>query len=65
MKHIVKDQDTPLFEKWMALANEDWKPTYKDLRDPEKKEVKKSLMKEQGHICCYCERRLTDEDSHI
>ena len=22
-------------------------------------------MKEQGHICCYCERRLTDGDSHI
>jgi uncharacterized protein (TIGR02646 family) len=22
-------------------------------------------MEEQGHICCYCERRLTDNDSHI
>lgn len=22
-------------------------------------------MKEQGYICCYCERRLTDDDSHI
>ncbi|MEA1907846.1 MAG: retron system putative HNH endonuclease [Euryarchaeota archaeon] len=65
MKHIVKDQNTPLFDKWMALANEDWQPTYEDLRDPEKKEVKESLMTEQGHICCYCERRLTDDDSHI
>ena len=65
MKHIVKDQDTPEFDKWKALANEDWQPTYENLRDPEKKEVKDSLMKEQGYICCYCERRLTDDDSHI
>ena len=65
MKHILKDQNTPLFEKWKALANDDWQPTYEYLSNPEKKEVKDSLMKEQGYICCYCERRLTDEDSHI
>lgn len=65
MKHIVKDRNTPSFDEWMVLASEDWKPIYVDLRDPEKKEVKESLMKEQGYICCYCERRLTDEDSHI
>ena len=65
MKHIVKDQNTPLFGKWNALANDDWQPTYDDLGDPEKKEVKDSLIKEQGYICCYCERRLIDGDSHI
>jgi len=65
MKHIVKNQNTPGFDKWKASANENWQPTYESLRDPEKKEVKDSLMKEQGKICCYCERRLTDEDSHI
>ncbi|MGP8329416.1 MAG: retron system putative HNH endonuclease [Methanosarcinaceae archaeon] len=65
MKHIVKDQNTPLFAKWMALANDDWQPTYEDLRGAEKKEVKSSLMNEKGKICCYCERRLADEDSHI
>ena len=65
MKHIVKNQNIPTFDEWMTLANEDWKPTYADLRDPEKKEVKESLMNEQGYICCYCERRLTDADSHI
>ena len=65
MKQIVKDQNTPDFDKWKALANEDWQPTYENLRDPEKKEVKDSLMKEQGYICCYCECRLTDDDSHI
>ena len=65
MKHIVKDQDTPGFDKWKTSVNENWQPTYDGLRDPERKEVKDSLMKEQGKICCYCERRLTDEDSHI
>ncbi len=65
MKHIVKDQNTPGFDKWKVLVNEDWQPTYEDLRGKEKNEVKDSLMKEQGYICCYCERRLTDDDSHI
>lgn len=27
--------------------------------------VKDSLMLEQGSICCYCERRLETDDSHI
>ncbi len=61
MKQIVKDQNTPDFDDWKASVNENWQPTYDGLRDPEKKEVKDSLMKEQGYICCYCERRLTDE----
>ncbi|MCG7849073.1 MAG: TIGR02646 family protein [ANME-2 cluster archaeon] len=65
MKHIVKDKDTPEFDKWKALDDYEWKKTYDDLVNPEKKEVKDSLMKEQGYICCYCERRLTDDDSHI
>jgi len=65
MKHIVKDQDTPGFDEWNARANDDWQPTYEDLSGTIKEEVKNSLMKEQGYICCYCERRLTDDDSHI
>ena len=65
MKHIVKNQNTPEFDEWKTSANEDWQPTYEDLRDPEKKEVKDSLLTEQGHICCYCERRLIDGNSHI
>jgi uncharacterized protein (TIGR02646 family) len=65
MKHIVK-QDEPLaFTDWKALSNDDWKPTYSDLSGETKKAVKDTLMAEQGHICCYCERRLMDNDSHI
>ncbi|MRG77338.1 MAG: TIGR02646 family protein [ANME-2 cluster archaeon] len=65
MKHIAKDQNTPDFDKWKASANDNWQPTYEDLSGTTKKEVKYSLMKEQGYICCYCERRLTDDGSHI
>ena len=65
MKHIVKVQDTPFFDEWKAIDDHEWKKTYDDLVNPEKKEVKDSLMKEQGYICCYCERRLTNDYSHI
>ncbi|WP_027185387.1 retron system putative HNH endonuclease [Desulfovibrio inopinatus] len=65
MKHIVKGAEPEVFTEWKALANEDWQPTYDDLRSKEKKAVKKALMQEQGYICCYCERRLVDNDSHI
>lgn len=65
MKTICK-QDAPLeFSDWKARANTDWQPTYDDLRGAEKKALKQSLMAEQGFICCYCERRLVDDDSHI
>ena len=65
MKYIEKGDEPEDFRAWKALANESWRPTYADLRGTEKKAVKKSLMTEQGYICCYCERRLLDGDSHI
>lgn len=65
MKHIVKQREPEAFTDWRALANENWQPTYGDLVGEPKKAVKKALMAEQGYICCYCERRLNDDDSHI
>jgi len=65
MKHIVKQSEPQVFADWKALANEDWQPTYADLSGDTKKAVKAALMAEQGFICCYCEQRLTDVDSHI
>ena len=47
------------------MRNTDWQPTYRDLPSDVKRAVKAALMAEQGYICCYCERRLLDEDSHI
>lgn len=65
MKYIVKNVEPQAFTDWKALANEDWKPSYDKLSGVEKQVVKTALMQEQGYLCCYCERRLTDEDSHI
>ena len=65
MKHIAKQGEPQSFSDWKALANDDWQPTYGDLSGATKNDVKAALMAEQGYICCYCERRLADSDSHI
>ncbi|ANB01736.1 retron system putative HNH endonuclease [Ectothiorhodospira sp. BSL-9] len=65
MKHVKKRQEPEAFTQWKALANEDWQPTYDDLIGEPKAAVKGALMQEQGYLCCYCERRLTEADSHI
>lgn len=46
------------------------KEGYDLLRNPLKKEVRNSLMKEQGHLCTYCMRcipdeRITEEDKDL
>ncbi len=65
MKHITKQPEPRALSGWKALANTNWQPTYADLSGETKKAVKQALMKEQGYLCCYCERRLTENDSHI
>ena len=65
MKYIVKQNEPEDFTKWKALKNEEWTPTYDKLSGVVKIAVRQALMTEQGYICCYCERRLTDNDSHI
>lgn len=37
------------------------KEGYAELRNPLKSEIRESLMKEQGHLCAYCMRRIPDE----
>lgn len=67
MKFIVKDaelqelidwkQDDKMFQrgnpKWDRLT-----PLVKD-------KIRESLKREQGYICCYCERELIPNDYHI
>ncbi len=65
MKCIVKQEEPAAFAEWKALKNDEWSPTYGKLSGDVKNIVKMALMAEQGYICCYCERRLTDNDSHI
>jgi len=65
MKHIVKQPEPEAFSEWKAMANKDWMPTFSLLGGELKKGVKHALMAEQGFLCCYCERKLSDNDSHI
>ncbi|MEB3356020.1 MAG: retron system putative HNH endonuclease [Synechococcales bacterium] len=54
------------------MANENWQPSWKDLRDDKikpdfkpKTVLHESLLWEQGYICCYCGRRICRASSHI
>lgn len=69
MRYIEKTDEPAEFAAWKRsgerLGNPDWTPSYDLLRNPEKSSVKRSLMAEQRGVCCYCERPITDDESHI
>ena len=65
MKYIKKGEEPEIFSAWKARANDEWTPKWDDLRSPEKPEVHKALLQEQGYICCYCGRRIDRSESHI
>ncbi len=65
MKYIRKSEEPESFTAWKKLVNDDWKPSWDDLRKPQKTDVHNSLLQEQGFICCYCGRQINDENSHI
>jgi hypothetical protein len=61
VKYIVKQAEPQAFTDWKRRPR-----TYERFKKsaPIKEVVKDSLMQEQGYLCCYCERRLINEDSH-
>lgn len=61
MKYIVKGSEPQSFTQWKQGAVKE----YTTLRNPVKANLKQTLIEEQGHICCYCERRLVNDDCHI
>ncbi len=66
MRYIRKGDEPESLANLKALANEDWKPTYKDdCRGEVKTQLHNALLQEQGYICCYCGMSITKEDSHI
>lgn len=62
MRHIVKSDEPQGFTKWKAANPE---AEYENLSRHVKSWLKDSLISEQKGICCYCERRITKETSHI
>lgn len=65
MKYFKKGAEPQELIDWKNQQTEDWIPTFDDLRGAEKEFVYDALKKEQGYICCYCERELRDNDYHI
>lgn len=65
MKHIQKGPEPHQLTEWKALENDNWQPDYSSMGSQLKDVVKSSLIREQGGLCCYCERRLMFKDSHI
>lgn len=65
MKRVIKGTEPASFTQWKALANEEWAPTYRELRHPQKGELHISLLQEQGYACCYCGDKITPDSSHI
>jgi uncharacterized protein (TIGR02646 family) len=65
VKSIQKQNEPQEFTDWKNQANENWQPTWDTLRSQVKQRLKEALMAEQGYICCYCEDRLSENDSHI
>ena len=62
MKYIQKQSEPLEFTTWKKRSR-----TYARFKKTAeiKQPVKAALMKEQGYLCCYCERRLTEDDSHF
>lgn len=65
MRYVAKNKEPDSLKAWKKLANDDWKPSYPDLKNPEKKDLHEALIAEQGDTCCYCGRRISRADSHI
>ena len=66
MKHIVKDMEPASFSAWKTAHPG---AVYNDLNQLAnrlvKADLKQSLLTEQGYICCYCEREIAENTSHI
>lgn len=65
MKYIVKQTPPPIF---LEYINNNPTATYSMFKKGVRryKETKRSLLEEQGYICCYCGRRIhNNEESQI
>jgi uncharacterized protein (TIGR02646 family) len=67
MKHIVKVEEPVEFLEWkkkdkMFLRG---KPNWDRLHTNIKEILREVICKEQGYICCYCERELNENDYHL
>ena len=65
MKWINKGPEPNDFSEWKAQDKMASNPNWNRVPAKQKESVHRSLMYEQGFICCYCERAVFKNDSHI
>lgn len=66
MQHIAKGDGPQSLDVWVqAQRNAKLTPLYRALQNPEKKDCKNELIREQGAVCCYCNRAISDASVHI
>lgn len=68
MRKINKAQPPfSLITYCQSTSQEDpnYKPTYEDLDTQERKDLKKSLLNEQGWVCGYCMQRISEDNMKI
>jgi uncharacterized protein (TIGR02646 family) len=65
VKRILKDPEPECLIKW-KIENKHLSVTFRDdFQNPQKKETHCALIREQGHVCCYCQSRIDRRSSHI
>jgi len=67
MRYIEKSSEPENLRGFRISDDPNWNPGWKDLdsRTDIKRSIHETLVAEQGFICCYCERRITRDESHI
>ena len=67
MKYIEKGSEPPFFSEWKMNDKmcQRGRPNWKRLNSEIKRDLRNSLIREQGSVCCYCGTRISLDDSHI
>ncbi|MFZ2727472.1 MAG: retron system putative HNH endonuclease [Methylococcaceae bacterium] len=51
-------ENSPEIVNWKNLSGKEKTAVWEKLSGDDKKSVKKSLLQEQGYICCYCQKEI-------
>ena len=65
MKQITKATEPRAFSDWKSADGMAHRPNWNRVDSETRAVIQSSLMYEQGFICCYCESRITMDDSHV
>jgi uncharacterized protein (TIGR02646 family) len=65
MKKIIKNESPKFFEEWKKGNSYYWHDIEKRENFPIKKNLKRTLIAEQGYICCYCGQEIDDSGNTV